>query len=67
MTVSPSMSNINMHYETPKQVSTEIVTCPKLDIKLSVNSDKSDEEPRELAAEQNWRNKRTIKKLNVLI
>jgi len=33
------------------------MTCSTLDTKLSVNSDKSDEEPCELAAKQNWRNK----------
>jgi len=54
--VSLSTSNINTHHE-PLQVSTEVVTHPKLNKKLSENSDESAEESCELAAEQNWRNK----------
>lgn len=37
--------------------STEILAYPKSDTQIPVNSDESDEEPCELAAEPNWRNK----------
>jgi len=65
--VFPSTSNTNTHHKSPIQVSTEAVTYPKLDTKLSVNSDESDQEPCELAAEQNWRNKNDKKTKRVYL
>jgi len=65
--VSPSTSNTNTHHKSRIQVSKEAVTYSKLNTKLSVNSDESDQEPCELAAEQNWRNKNDKKTKRVYV
>jgi len=55
--------------QNSEKLHSDIVTYSTLDTKLSINFDKLDEEPYELAAKQNWQNWqiKMIKKLNVLI
>jgi len=52
-----NLREINTHREQSVEASTEVITNSKLDTKILLNSDESDEKPCELAVEQNWRNK----------
>lgn len=61
--ISLSTSNIN----TPRQVSTEVVTHPKLYKKLLENSDESAEGSCELTAEQNSQNRNKNEKKTNLV